>query len=92
LAIYCPKCIKNHPRNECPLDLTDIFGICEKNHPTNKCTCFLGLKGTFQGSEENVESLYFISQRRPGALRPFQTSLNFNLAQNFSAYNSQLSP
>jgi hypothetical protein len=91
LAIYFPKCTKKHPINECPLDLIDVCGICEENHPTNKCPSFSGLKDTFRGAKENVESLYFINQRRHGAPRPFQTCLNFNPAQNFGAYNTQIS-
>ena len=34
LAIYSPKWTKKHPRNEFPLDLVDVCGICEENHPT----------------------------------------------------------
>jgi hypothetical protein len=78
--------------NEFPLDIIDVCVICEENHPTNKCPYFPGLKATFLGTEENVESLYFINQNRPGAPRPFQTGLNFNPAQNFNAYNSQMPP
>jgi hypothetical protein len=92
LVVYCPKCTKNPPRNECHLDLIYVCGICEENHPTNKCSYFLGLKSKFQGPGENVESLYFINQRRHGAPRPFQTGLNFNHAQNFNEYNSQMYP
>jgi hypothetical protein len=87
LVVYYPKCTKKHPRNECPLDLIDVCGICKENHPTNKCPSLPGLKATFRRGEENVESLYFINQRRPEALRPFQTGLNFNPTQNFGAYN-----
>jgi hypothetical protein len=47
LVVYCPKCTKKHPRNECPLDLIDVCGICEENHQTKKCTYFLGFKATF---------------------------------------------
>jgi hypothetical protein len=92
LVVYCTKCTKKHPRNECPLDLIDVFGICEENHPTNKCPSFLGLKSTFQGVGENVESIYFINQKRPGARRPFQTGLKFNPAKIFNAYDSQMPP
>jgi hypothetical protein len=45
-AIYCPKCTKKHPRNECPLYLIYHFGICEEKHPTKKCP-LPGLKDTF---------------------------------------------
>jgi hypothetical protein len=57
LVFYCPKFTKTHPRNEFPLELIDVCGICEENQPTNKCPSFLGLKDTFQGEEENIESL-----------------------------------
>jgi hypothetical protein len=29
LDIYCPKCTKKHPRNECLVDLIDVCRICE---------------------------------------------------------------
>jgi len=47
LFVYFPKFTKKHPRNEFPLDLIDVCGICEENHPTNKCPSFPGLKVTF---------------------------------------------
>jgi hypothetical protein len=92
LVVCCPKCTKKNPINECPLDLIDVCGICEENNPTNKCPSFSGLKATFRGVEENVKSLYFIDQKSHEAPRPFQTGLNFNPAQNFTAYNSQMLP
>jgi hypothetical protein len=62
LAIFCPKCTKRHPRNECPLDLIDACGICKESHATDKCPSLLGLKSTFQGAEEHAESICFINQ------------------------------
>jgi hypothetical protein len=35
LAIFCPRCTKRHHRNECPLDLIDVCGICEEAHATD---------------------------------------------------------
>jgi hypothetical protein len=44
-------------RNEFPLDIIDVCGICEENHPTNKFSSFLCLKDTFRREKENMESL-----------------------------------
>ena len=90
LFLYCSTCMKKNNRNECPSDLINVCCICEENYLTNKCPYFLGFKATFRGEELNVESLYFINQRRHGAPRPFQIGLKFNPAQNFNAYNSQM--
>jgi len=32
LAIFCPKCTRTHPRNECPLNVIDVSSVYEENH------------------------------------------------------------
>ena len=34
LGIFCPKCRKNHPLKECPLDKVEV---CQLNHDTKEC-------------------------------------------------------
>lgn len=44
LAIFCPRCTRRHPMNEIPLNLIEIFSICEENHSTDKCLSLRRLK------------------------------------------------
>lgn len=37
LAILCPRCTRRHPKNECSLNLIEIFSVYEENHSTDKC-------------------------------------------------------
>ena len=37
LAIFCPRCTKRHPRNECPLNSIESFSVYEESHSTDKC-------------------------------------------------------
>jgi hypothetical protein len=70
-------------RNEFPLDLIDVCGICEENHPTIKNSSFPGLKDTFRREKENMESLYFINQKRLGELRPFLLKILMHIIIKF---------
>lgn len=51
LTILYPICTKRHPRNECPLNVTEVFLACEENHAIDKCPSFPGLKAIYQGAE-----------------------------------------
>jgi len=77
LAIFCPKCTKKHPMNECPLSNVKVCAICEDRHPTSKSPSFPGLKIAYQGAKKNMEPLCFINQRRPGVPRPFQPGMPY---------------
>ena len=35
LAIFCPRCTRKHPRNECPLHSIEVCLVCEEDHPMN---------------------------------------------------------
>jgi len=35
LAIFCPRCTRKHPRNECPLHSVEVCFVYEEDHPTN---------------------------------------------------------
>lgn len=51
LAIFCPRCTKRHPRNECPLNVIEFCYVCEGNYATYKCPSLSGLKVVYQGVE-----------------------------------------
>jgi hypothetical protein len=34
LAIFCPRCTRRHPRNECPLNSIEVCSVCEEDHST----------------------------------------------------------
>ena len=51
LAIFCPRCTRRHPRDECPLNSIEIGLVCEENHSTEKCPSLPGLKVVYQGAE-----------------------------------------
>jgi len=72
LAIFFPRCTRRHPRNECPLNLIEIFSIYEENHSTDKCPSLPGLKYVYQGIEGVNEQLCYVNQRRPHEPRPYQ--------------------
>ena len=35
LVIFCPRCTRKHPRNECPLYSIEVCFVCEEYHPTD---------------------------------------------------------
>ena len=55
LAIFFPKCTKRHPINECPLNVIEVFFVCEENHAVDKCPYLQGLKEVYQGIEGGSE-------------------------------------
>ena len=36
LGVLCPKCRKNHPLKECPLDKVEVCQLCKLNHDTKE--------------------------------------------------------
>ena len=44
LAIFCPRCTRRHPRNECPLNLIEICLLCEEKNSTDKFPSLLRQK------------------------------------------------
>ena len=72
LAIFCPRCTRRHPRNECRLNSIEVCSIYEEDHSTDKCPSFPRLKAVYQGAEEATEPLYFMNQRRPHGPIPYQ--------------------
>jgi len=72
LAIFCPRCTRRHPRNECPLNSIEVFSVCEENHSIDKFPTLLDLKAIYQGAEGVTEQLYYINRRRLHGPRPYQ--------------------
>jgi len=75
LAIFCPRCTRKHPKNECPLHSVEVCFICEEDHPTNQCPTLPGFKAMYLGTEVATEPLYFLNQRRPHGPRPYQQGM-----------------
>ena len=64
LSVFCPKCRDKHPLRECPLDKIPICTLCEKYHETQQCHSLPGIKAALQPTEEEVEVVYLLTQRR----------------------------
>jgi len=75
LAIFCPRCTRRHPWNECPLNSIEVCLVCEEDNSTDKCPSLPGLKAVYQGAEGAIEPLYFMNQRRPHGPRPYQQGM-----------------
>lgn len=75
LAIFCPRCTRKHPRNECPLHSIEVCLVCEEDHPTNQCPSLLRNKAAYQGAEGATEPLYLMNQRRPHGPIPYQQGM-----------------
>lgn len=75
LAIFCPRCTRKHPRNECPLHSVKVCFVYEEDRPTNQCMSLPEFKAMYQGDEGVTEPLYFMNQRRPHGPRPYQQGM-----------------
>ena len=71
LTIFCPRCTRRHPRNECPLKYIEIFSVYEENHSEEKCHYLLRLKTVYQGAKGFTEKICYINQRRPPVPKPY---------------------
>lgn len=77
LIVFFPRCTKRHLRNECPLDVIEIYSICEEKCSTEKCPSFLGLKVMYRGAGGGMEYLFFVNQKRPQGPIPYQKGMNY---------------
>ena len=75
LAVFCPRCTRRHPKNECPLHSVEVCFVCEEDHSTNQCPTLPGFKAMYQGTEAPTEPLYYLNQRRPQGSRPYQQGM-----------------
>ena len=74
--MFFPRCTTKHPRNECLLNVIEVFLVCEENHATKKCPSLPGLKAEYQGGEAMPEKICFINKRRPQGPRPYQQGMS----------------
>jgi hypothetical protein len=51
LVIFCSRCRKKHPLQECPLDSIEVCVICEQNHATKNFPSLPELKEVYQGGQ-----------------------------------------
>ena len=65
LGVFCPRCRKNHPLRECLLDKVEVCQLCELNHDMKECPSLPQVKAVLQASTPEVESAYFIAQKKP---------------------------
>ena len=75
LAIFCPRCTRKHPGNECPMHSLEVCFVCEEYHPTNQCPSLPGIKATYQRAKGATEPLYYLKQRRPHGPIPYQQGM-----------------
>ena len=73
--MFFPRCTRRHPRNECPLESTEVCSICEENHSIDKCPFLPRFKSMYQGAEVVTKQTYYINQRRLHGPRPYQQGM-----------------
>lgn len=76
LVVFCHKCRRKHDKNQCPLDVVDVYGTCSNKHPTNKCPFLPPLKFVLpqESFGEIGEALFYMHQKREPPFRPYQQS------------------
>ena len=89
MAIFCPKCKKNHLEREFPLNSIEKCDICELNHVTSSFPSLSGLKVVFEGVGEDTEKLYLMGARKSWQLRPPMRNQGMypDPSQYFNSYN-----
>jgi len=97
LDIFCSKCRDKHPIRECPLDKVPICTICERDHETQQCPSLPGIKAALQPTEEEVEVVYLLTQRRQW--QPREEGMNSNMPftssnrwKNYPSFNQENYP
>ena len=69
LCILCLKCRKKHPPRECLLNSVQVCLICELDHATDQCPSLPGVKASMKETNEEVDVVYLVTQRRQWQLR-----------------------
>lgn len=66
LSIFYPRCRRQHPLRECPLDIKENnkCAICVKNRDIEKCPSIPRLKVVLEGGKPEAESLHAMGARR----------------------------
>ena len=75
LAIFCPRCTRKHPKNECPLHSVEVCFVCEEDHLTNQFPTLPKFKAMYQGTEATIEPLYVLNQMRSHGPKPYQQGM-----------------
>jgi hypothetical protein len=78
------------------LDKVPICTICDKDHETQQCPSLPGIKAALQPTDEEVEAVYLLTQRRKWQPRgqgmnpnmPFTSSNHWNNYPSFSQANN----
>ena len=65
VGVFYPRCRKNHPLKECPLNKVEVCQLCELNHDTKECPSLPQVKVVLQESTPEVKPTYFIAQKKP---------------------------
>jgi len=92
LAIFCPRCIRKHPRNECPLHSIEVCFVCEIDYPTNQCPPLPEIKAAYQRAKGATEPLYYMNQRRPHGPRSYQQELQGTSETYYDPYQATSMP
>jgi hypothetical protein len=77
------------------LEKKPIFTLCDKDHETQQCPSLPGIKEALQPTDEEVEAVYLLTQRRQWKPRgqgmnpnmPFTSSNHWNNYPSFSQEN-----
>ena len=89
--MFCPRCRKNHPLREYPLDKVEVCQLCELNHDMKECPSLPQVKAVLQASTPEVESAYFIAQKKPWQLRNQGMPLDlFPFLNNMGNWNNTM--
>lgn len=92
LVIFCPRCTRKHPRNECPMHSLEVCFVCEEYHPTNQCPSLPGLKVAYQRAKGATEPLHYMNQRRPHGPRSYQQELQGTSETYYDPYQATFMP
>ena len=92
LDIFCPRCTRKHPRNECPMHSLEVCFICEEYHPTDQCPSLPRIKATYLRAKGATESLCYMNQRRPHEPRSYQQELQGISETYYDPYQATFMP
>ena len=92
LDIFCPRCTRKHPRDECPMHSLEVCFVYEEYHPTNQCPSLPRLKAPYQRVKGATESLYYMNHRRPHGPIPYQEGMQGTSQTYYDPYQATSMP